>query len=159
MFLTVPVAEGTFVVDPGFGSLAARVPVPLDGSDARIGREAHAIGHDGRHRVMRADRGAARVDCWYSTMDEVHPIDYDVGNHYTATHPSSSFVNRLMMRALTADGRVGVANRDVTTWVGGECQSRVLADRADLRALLVEHFGFDLPEVDRLRVPTIPEWD
>ena len=40
MFLTVPVAEGTFVVDPGFGALAPRIPVPLqDGVEARIGPE------------------------------------------------------------------------------------------------------------------------
>ena len=31
--------------------------------------------------------------------------------------------------------------------------------RAALRALLVEHFGFDLPEVEQLRVPSIVEWE
>jgi len=36
--------------------------------------------------------------------------------------------------------------------------STQLADRAALRALLVEHFGFDLPEVLHLRVPSIPGW-
>ena len=36
--------------------------------------------------------------------------------------------------------------------------STQLADRAALPALLVEHFGFDLPEVLHLRVPSIPEW-
>jgi len=24
--------------------------------------------------------------------------------------------------------------------------------------LLIEYFGFDLPEVERMRVPSIPEW-
>jgi len=39
MFLTVPVAEGRFVVDPGFGALAPRMPVPLhEGVEALIGR-------------------------------------------------------------------------------------------------------------------------
>ena len=33
-----------------------------------------------------------------------------------------------------------------------------LADRTALRELLAEHFGFDLPEVERLAVPAIPEW-
>jgi hypothetical protein len=27
-----------------------------------------------------------------------------------------------------------------------------------LEGLLAEHFGFDLPEVERLAVPAIPEW-
>ena len=36
--------------------------------------------------------------------------------------------------------------------------SSQLADRVALRRLLAEHFGFDLPEVERLRVPSVPEW-
>jgi N-hydroxyarylamine O-acetyltransferase len=49
-------------------------------------------------------------------------------------------------------------NRDVTILRGAESRSVRLADRTTLRALLVEHFGFDLPEVERLAVPAIPEW-
>jgi hypothetical protein len=32
-----------------------------------------------------------------------------------------------------------------------------LSDRTALRRLPVEHFGFDLPQVERLTVPAIPE--
>jgi len=34
-----------------------------------------------------------------------------------------------------------------------------LQDRTALRTLLAEEFGIDLPEVERLRIPTVPEWD
>jgi len=70
----------------------------------------------------------------------------------------SPFVNRIMMRALTPAGRVTVMNRDVTVWNGDESRSYQLADRTELRGLLIEYFGFDLPEVERMRVPSIPEW-
>ena len=33
-----------------------------------------------------------------------------------------------------------------------------LADRAALRSLLNDHFGFDLPEVEHINVPTVAEW-
>jgi N-hydroxyarylamine O-acetyltransferase len=85
-------------------------------------------------------------------------VDFEMGNHFTSTHPTSPFVNRIMMRALTDDGRVTVMNRDVTFWHGNTPEPAQLADRAALRALLVDHFGIDLPEVDQLRVPSIPEW-
>lgn len=50
-------------------------------------------------------------------------------------------------------------NRDVT-YTGPEgTQTTRLENRAALRALLNEHFGFDLPEVESLRVPTIAEWE
>ncbi|HEY1586916.1 MAG TPA: arylamine N-acetyltransferase [Polyangia bacterium] len=159
MFLTVPLDEGTFVVDPGFGALAPRAPVPLDGTPVRVDRESHAMVCDGRFFVLRAQVGAEPpVDAWASTLEEDAPIDFELGNHYTATHPNSPFVQRLMMRALTADGRVGVMNRDVTLWRGLERQATQLADRAALRALVAEHFGFDLAEIDRLRVPSLSEW-
>ena len=50
-------------------------------------------------------------------------------------------------------------NRDLTVWRGKQPHASQLADRAALRAVLAEHFGFDLPEVESLRVPSIPEWD
>lgn len=159
MFLKVPLREGVFIVDPGFGALAPRVPIELaDGASASIGAERHELVRDGNWWVLRAQSGGAAVDAWMTTLDLDQPVDFEVGNHFTATHPQSPFVNRIMMRALTADVRVTVANRDLTIWSGGEPHKRQLADRSDLRAVLVEHFGFDLPQVERLRVPMIPEW-
>lgn len=159
MFLTVPLADGTFVVDPGFGALAPRVPVPLvDGAEARAGHETHWMARDGHHWILRAQTGDRTVDAWVSTLERDNLVDFEVGNHFTATYSDSPFVNRIMMRALTADGRVTVMNRDVTIWRANEHRSTQLADRGALRALLIEYFGFDLPEVEHLRVPSIPEW-
>jgi N-hydroxyarylamine O-acetyltransferase len=159
MFLTVPVEEGTFVVDPGFGGLAPRLPVPLaDGECAQIDTEKHWMVQDGRYWMLRAHVGDKAVDAWVSTLDEDNLVDFELGNHFTATHPSSLFVNRIMMRALTADGRVTVMNREVTTWRGNRPETAQLASRSQLRTLLQAHFGFDLPQVEQLRVPSIPQW-
>jgi N-hydroxyarylamine O-acetyltransferase len=159
MFLTVPLAEGTFVVDPGFGAQAPRVPVPLiDGSKAGIDDKTHWMERDGSYWVLRARAGGKTNDCWASTLEAENRSDFEMENHFTATHSSSPFVNRIMMYAHTENARVTVMNRDVTVWRGSQPHSTQLADRAALRALLVEHFGFDLPEVEQLRVPSIPEW-
>jgi N-hydroxyarylamine O-acetyltransferase len=160
MFLTVPLAEGTFVVDPGFGPFAPWHPVPLgDGAEALADQSAHWMVHDGRYWMLRAKVGDKTIDGWVSTLEEENLVDFELGNHFTATHSGSPFVNRIMMSAVTTDGRVSVMNRDVTTWRANEPQSTQLADRPALRALLIDHFGFDLPEVEHLRVPSIPEWD
>jgi N-hydroxyarylamine O-acetyltransferase len=160
MFLVVPLPEGRFVVDPGFGTLAPRVPVPLvEHAVASAGQETHRMVRDGSWWILRAQVGDTVVDAWASTLEPENAVDFALGNHYTSTFPESSFVNRIMMRALTADGRVTVLNRVVTTWRGPEAHSTQLADRAELRAILNRHFGFDLPEVLRLRVPSIPEWE
>ncbi len=159
MFLTVRVAEGRFVLDPGFGSLAPRLPVPLvEGERVSTAEETHWMVRDGRLWKLCAQVGGKAVDGWVSTMEEENLVDFEMGSHFTATHPGSPFVNRLMMRALTADGRITVMNRDVTFWHGDRPEQMQLADRAALRALLTAHFGFDLAEAEQLRVPSLPDW-
>jgi N-hydroxyarylamine O-acetyltransferase len=159
MFLTVPLGEGRFVVDPGFGALAPGAPLLLGGAfGAHAGAPAHRMVRDDDYLLLQFLKEDEIVDCWVTTLDQDNLMDFELGNHFTATHPNSPFVNRIMMSALTSDGRVTLMNRDLTTWRGKDSYLTQLADRAALRALLVEHFGFDLPEVERLRVPSIPEW-
>jgi len=98
------------------------------------------------------------VDCWVTTLEPDNLVDFEVGNHFTATHRDSPFVNRIMLSARADDGRITLMNRDLTRWRGNEPQLTQLADRSALRSLLVTHFGFDLPEVETLRVPGIPDW-
>ena len=160
MFLTVALPEGTFVLDPGFGGLAARVPVPLaEDRRATVDHETHWMVRDGGAWVLRVDVTDRKGgDAWVSTLDPDYPVDFELGNHYTATHPASPFRKLMMLRMLTPDGRVTVMNRDATVWKNGTPRRWQLADRGELRGLLAEHFGFDLPEVEAMRVPAVPEW-
>jgi N-hydroxyarylamine O-acetyltransferase len=162
MFLTVTVPEGTFVLDPGFGGLAPEVPVPLvDGTPVRSGSDTVSMVRDGGFWSLRVVSGTKAIDAWTTTLEVDNVNDFVVANHYISTHESSAFVNRLMLRAAGPGGRgrVTVMNRDVTiTSEGGASDARPLPDRPALRALVREHLGFDLPEIETLRVPTIPEW-
>ena len=158
MFLTVTLPAGRFIVDPGFGGLAARVPVPWPAMAPPSDGMQHWVARDGEQWVLRTRVADQVKDCWVSTMETDHSIDFEVANHYTSTHPASPFRNRLMLRALTPTGHVAVMNRDVTETRGEQSHTRVLRDRASLRALVCEHFGFDLPAIDAMRVPSIPEW-
>ena len=159
MFITVTLPEGTFVVDPGFGAKAPPFPVPLAENASPMDANAtHVLVPDGEDWLLRVKSEGEMIDAWISTLDVENPIDFELANHYTATHPDSAFVQRLMMRALTPEGRITVLDRDVTEWRGDGKRSWQLTDRAALQALLATHFGIDLPEVRGLRVPAIPEW-
>jgi len=160
MFLTVPLPEGTFAVDPGFGALAPRIPVHVvDRKEASAGRETHWLEREGQYWTLKMRANDVVSDCWATTFEAENPGDFAVANHYTSTHPESAFVNRIMMRVLIPRGRVTVHNRDVTITRDGVAVASQLADRKALRELLATHFGFDLPEVEALRVPAIPEWE
>ena len=159
MFLTVPLAEGRFVVDVGFGAQAPQFPVPLqDDEQRRTDDTTHWMTRDADRWVLRAKADGKTINAWVSTLEHDNPVDFEMANYYVATHPASPFVNRMLLCALTDEGRVTVMNRDVTIRRDNMPHVSQLADRAALRALLAEHFGFDLPEVERLRVPSIAEW-
>jgi len=159
MFLSIPLPEGTFVVDPGFGGHGPRLPMLLEEhAVSRLDNEVHYLRRDAGDWVLTTEIDAAPVSLWCSTFERECGIDFEMGNHFTSTFPGSRFVTNLLLRALTPDGRVSVMNQDVTIVRGADVDKRRLASRADLRRLLADNFGFDLPEVDRLKVPAIPEW-
>ena len=160
MFLTVGLHGHTWILDPGFGGQGPLVPLPLaEEREVRNGRDAHRLVRRDGEWVLEGLVNGAMTPLWTSSLEPQFPVDFALANHYVSTFPDSPFVHRLMIRALTPRGRVSAMNRDVTVLQDGAVEKRQLADRAELRALLGGHFGFDLPEVERLRVPSVPEWD
>jgi N-hydroxyarylamine O-acetyltransferase len=159
MFLTVALDGVTWVLDPGFGGPGPVVPVPLvEGQEARHRRDVHRLVRRDGEWVLEGLVNGVLTALWTSSLEPQFPVDFALANHYVSTWPDSPFVTRVMIRALTPDGRVSAMNRDVTLLRGGVAEKSQLADRAALRALLARHFGFDLPDVERLRVPSVPEW-
>ena len=157
MFLTVAVDGARYVLDPGFGPFGSRLPVPMDGAGAPAG-PTHRFVPDGKLWTMHITRDGAETPGWVSTLEAENPIDFEMANHFTATHPNSLFRNRIMASVVTRDGRVNIMNRDVTVLRGAEAEISQLPDRSALRALLAEHFDIDLPEAETLQVPSVPEW-
>jgi len=159
MFLSVTIDGTTYVLDPGFGGHGPLVPLPLiEHHETREGPDVHRFVRRGGEWVLETPIGGTMTALWMSTLETDSPVDFVMANHFTSTWPDSPFVNRLMLRALTPDGRVSVMNRDVTVLRGTASEIRQLPDRAALRSLLIEHFGFDLPEAEQVRVPTVAEW-
>jgi N-hydroxyarylamine O-acetyltransferase len=151
MFLT----SGDVMLDVGFGGQAPAGPVALDGTPAG----AHRFVRDGDEHALEMRTASGEWQrLWVSSLERDIPIDFEMANHFTSTHPSSPFVTRLMARAFSGDLRVGVFNRDVTIARGDKTEAFQLADRAALRELFATHFGFDLPELAQLRIPSLPEW-
>jgi len=159
MFLTVDLEGERYVVDPGFGGHTAVVPVPLrEGADVRDGSDRHRMVQCDGEWVLEADIEGTMTPLWTSSLEPQLPVDFQLANHWVSTAAGSPFVNRLMLRALTTGGRTSVMNRDVTVVSAGKTEKYQLPDRQALRALLGRHFGFDLPDVEQLKIPMVPEW-
>ena len=161
MFLSVVVDGTSHVLDPGFGGHGPLVPLPLvENAEVREGPDVHRFARRDGEWLLEAKIAGTMSPLWMSSVELESPMDFVMGNHFTSTWPQSPFVQRLMLRALTPDGRrVSVMNRDVTVAQNGTFEKSQLADRAALRALLDRDFGIDAPEVERMRIPTVPEWE
>jgi N-hydroxyarylamine O-acetyltransferase len=163
MFLTVELPEGAFALDPGFGSLAPLVPVPLDGTEvtARPGAakemtywfERSIDGKQGGDWTLKVRTADAVIDAWVTPLTPDHPIDFAMGNHYTSTHPKSHFLHQLMIRMFVGGDTVRLLNDQITV----DGVQRQLADRAELQAVLLQYFNLDV-DVSRLVVPAVPAW-
>ena len=158
MFLIVTLPEGEFVADPGLGGFGCRIPIPLDGRPARDGDETNVILFNGRHRMLKIESSERKIDAWTSGLDDDNWIDFEVANYWFSTHAASPMRQRLMLRAMTPQGRVTVMNREVTIRSNGTLHTFQLEDRKELQLLLHDTFGIDLPEVETLAVPLVPEW-
>ena len=158
MVLTVSIDGRAFVLDPGFGGHAPLVPVPLDGDVARDGSDGHRMVRRGDEWVLEAQIDGSFTPLWTSTFQPAEPIDFVMANHFVSTFPSSPFVTGVMLRAFSPRGRVSMMNRDLTVRDATVEEKSVVADRATLRSILAADFGFDLPDVERMVVPAIPEW-
>jgi len=159
MFLTVRMDDQRYVLDPGFGGLAPLVPVPLAAARVCEGRDVHRLVNHGHEWVLETEVNGAWTPMWSSTLEPAEPVDFVMGNHFVSTFPISPFVTTLMLRAITPRGRVSVANRAMTRRHEGREEKRVIESRVELRAVLKEDFGFDLPEIERLHVPAVSEWN
>jgi N-hydroxyarylamine O-acetyltransferase len=149
MFNLIELPEGKFVADPGFGGPGTVAPIPLTGNGA-----SHWFERDGPDWMLRGLAG----DLWVSEFSTDYPIDFELSNHYVATHPESVFTSNLMLNRFTETGRISLMNRDASRHHDGKVTGWQIADRGALHTLLAEAFGIDLPEIGDLRVPAVADW-
>ena len=158
MFLSVELDGARFVIDPGFGPFGSNLPVPLDGVSMPVDRSNTPDGS------RRRSLGDARHPRWGgNSRVGFHPRDPVSGRFRNGQpfhgNPSNLSVRQwILASAVTGEGRVNVMNRDVTVLRRGTVEKSILPDRSALRLLLVKHFGFDLPEAETMRVPSVPDW-
>jgi N-hydroxyarylamine O-acetyltransferase len=158
MFLTVAVGGVTYVIDPGFGPFACPLPIPIDGTAVPARAPTHRLSHEGNDWILYVTQDGKQVPGWISMMEEEYPVDFEMMNYYISTHPASFFTHNIIASAATEEGRVNIMNQDVNIIRNGAGQSIRLTDRKGLRSVVAQHFGFDLPELETMRVDGVPEW-
>ena len=99
---------------------------------------------DGVH-VLQTRHDGAWQDLYAFTRERQLPVDYEIANHYTSTHPESRFVQALTAQRLATDVRRILRNRDYSEDRGSGATTRKLADDDELLGVLAMEFGLAFP--------------
>jgi len=140
-------AEGAvWIADVGFGLEGLLLPVPfVAGCEARQFAWSYRVVESDGEWALQSLRNGSWTDLYSFTLDPCLPVDFEPANHYTATHPDSSFVRTLTAQLPTPEVRYRLRNRELVLDRGASVTRRVLADDDELLAVLAETFGLHFP--------------
>jgi N-hydroxyarylamine O-acetyltransferase len=136
-------AEGRRVIaDVGFGSMSLSAPLLLDDENEQATpHEPRRLLRRGPLVVHQARLGDEWSDVYHFTLEPQLPIDYELANWFTSTHPQSRFVQNLAVSRAEPDRRHTLLNREFATrHRDGRVEKRALAGADELLAVLAEYF-------------------
>jgi N-hydroxyarylamine O-acetyltransferase len=152
MFVRLEIDGQSWLADVGIGALSLTAALRL------VPNEVQATPHESRRLIEvdgrlfhQAKLGEEWVDVCEFTLEGMPPIDREVANWYTSTHPGSHFRNRLIVARATHDGgRLTVLNRTFSTrGSDGTARDQEIPSPDALLKLLAERFGLIFPPQTR----------
>lgn len=158
MLVRVALDGRDWLADAGMGSLSLTAPLEM-----RDGLEQDTP-HD-RRRLVRCDGHLVQQVLFDGAWQDVHvfrpetaaPVDLELGNWYSHTHPQAHFRNNLLAARATPDGRRTLFNREFTQRSrDGTATRRTLATPDELLAVLAEQFDLAFPAGTRFGPPGAP---
>lgn len=157
MLIRVHLPEGPYLVDAGFGGIRQTVPLKLvPGLVQKTSHEDFRLVEEGSSLLLQADLGNRWGDICAFGLETAAAADYELGNWFTSTHPSSLFVNYLIAER-PAPGLRKMLFNDMLMLraVGEEPETHMLSSAEEIAAALDEHF--DLP-VAQDKVPVLEKF-
>jgi N-hydroxyarylamine O-acetyltransferase len=146
MLLAVEVEGQTHVADVGFGGDGLLLPIALrPGESAPQFAWEYRIVEEGGWYVLQSIRPEGWLDLYAFTLEPQYPVDYQLANWYTSTHPSSVFRNMLRVQLPGPEVRLMLVNRTLTEASVGGSRESAIPDDADLLRVLEARFGLCFP--------------
>jgi N-hydroxyarylamine O-acetyltransferase len=150
MLLLVRLEGATWLCDVGFGGEGLLHPVSMDGEAHGQFMNTYRVSEEGGLRVLQSYHHGAWEDLYAFVPEPRFPIDFEMANHYTSTHPESRFLKTLTAQLPGLEVRRILRNRAYAELRGEQAEGREVA-REDMGSLLWEAFGIELPEGARFR--------
>lgn len=153
MLLRVELPEGTYVADVGFGVIVLTTPLRLE--EDVVQETPHEP-----FRLVRAPNGDLHMQALIRDQWEVlygfdlrpaYPVDYEVGNWWVSTYPTSHFRTNLMVARVLPARRCTLRNRTFNIHqLGGRTESREIQTPAELVQILESEFEINVPRTPEM---------
>jgi N-hydroxyarylamine O-acetyltransferase len=151
MVLEVEVDGSPWLADVGFGTVGILLPMPLAAGEAvRQFAWTFRLAEEPGLWVLQGRQGDDWLDLYAFTREPQYPVDFEMANWYTSTHPDSRFVHTVIVQRSTLDTRFLLRNRELTLVCGEQTTTRTLGEEEVLR-VLAESFGLAFPAGTRFR--------
>lgn len=142
--VTVPGADGPWLVDVGFGGQTLSSPIRLEVGTVQATRhEPYRVLEKGDGYVLQAQIRDGWQSLYTFTTRPRPRIDREVGSWYVSTHPKSGFVTGLSVALLTDDARWNLRGRNLAIHSAGNTERIRFETAADVLNALTERFGID----------------
>jgi len=154
MLLRVDLPEGPFVADVGFGGDGPVEPLPLASrGEAWVSGVGHRLREEEGQWVLEGHVDGAWADLYAFTLEPQHPVDFEMANHFTSTHPRSAFLLNLTAQRSWPEKRALLRNRDLVVRENGSSTSTAIRDPDHLLEVLATVFGLVFPPGTRFARP------
>jgi len=152
--LRVTIDGDAWLADVGFGGDGLLEPVPWTlGEDLGSGGIRYRLEAEGADTVLHAALPNAGWLPLYAIRadDVVLPIDLEVANWFTSTHPASPFVRGVIAQKVGRDERLRLVGKELTIKRGAHQEKIEVTDPEQLLAILREKFTLDFPAGTRFK--------
>lgn len=150
MLLRVEAEGRSFLADVGFGGDGPVLPLPLEeGPELFVGASGHRLKREEDQLVLEGNVTGRWTELYAFTLEPHHPVDFEMANWFTSTHPRSPFVTNLTAQRIRAGGRAILRNRELSFLDAGGRRTEPVRDPDHLLAVLDQHFGLSFPEGTR----------
>ncbi len=150
MLLLVRLEGATWLCDVGFGGEGLLHPMLMDGEAHTQFMNTYRIVQEGTMRVLQSLHHSAWDDLYAFVPEPRFPVDFEMANHYTSTHPDSRFLKTLTAQLPGPDVRRILRNRAYAEIRGDQAEGRELA-LEEVTPTLQEVFGIEVPEGAKFR--------
>lgn len=145
-FSIITLDKQRYLVDVGFGPYTPSRPIPLDTKRVKCQ-------NDMTYKVLNSDNGTYKLVIekeskdfvlYTFTIAETTESDFNLANYYTNTHPSSKFVNELIVSKRTDTHVIFITNLSYVTLSKDKRQTIEITNSAQLKQILSNDFNIDI---------------